>query len=55
MVTTTCSTGCGNIRERADPVQEFIEGTTSGHIDMIRARKGGLIGGLCAIYIPSGD
>ncbi len=42
-------------RDGADPVQEFIEGTTSGHIDKIRALKGGLIGGLCAIYVPSGD
>ncbi|MGH7003583.1 MAG: dipeptidase [Alphaproteobacteria bacterium] len=39
----------------ADPVQEFIEGTASGHIDKIRARQGGLIGGLCAIYVPSDD
>ena len=42
-------------RDGADPVQEFIEGTTSGHIDKSRALKGGLIGGLCAIYVPSGD
>lgn len=42
-------------RDGADPVTEFIEGTSSGHIDKIRAHKGGLIGGLCAIYVPSGD
>ncbi len=42
-------------RDGADPVQEFIEGTTSGHIDKGRALKGGLAGGLCAIYVPSGD
>ncbi|MEP7453097.1 dipeptidase [Phyllobacterium sp. SB3] len=39
----------------SDPVQEFIEGTAAGHIDKKRALKGGLIGGLCAIYVPSGD
>lgn len=38
-----------------DPLREFGEGTTSGHIDAPRARAGGLGGGLCAIYIPSGD
>jgi membrane dipeptidase len=42
-------------KEGTDPVQEFIEGTTSGHIDKKRARQGGLAGGLCAIYVPSGD
>ncbi|WP_439272150.1 dipeptidase [Pseudochrobactrum sp. HB0163] len=36
-----------------DPVEEFIGGTTQGHIDLPRARKGGLAGGLCAIYIPN--
>ncbi len=39
----------------ADPVAEFLDGTDSGHIDAPRARAGGLAGGLCAIYIPSGD
>ncbi|MFT0858925.1 dipeptidase [Ancylobacter sp. G4_0304] len=38
-----------------DPLREFGEGTTSGHIDAPRAQAGGLGGGLCAIYIPSGD
>ncbi|MEW9837022.1 dipeptidase [Mesorhizobium marinum] len=46
-----------------DPVAEFIDGPTAlgikgaerGHIDRARARAGGLIGGLCAIYISSGD
>jgi len=38
-----------------DPVADFIEGAPSGHIDLPRARAGGLGGGLCAIYIPSGD
>lgn len=38
-----------------DPVAEFRNGTTEGHIDAHRARLGGLAGGLCAIYIPSPD
>ncbi len=38
-----------------DPVAEFIEGTTEGHIDGPRARAGGLAGGLCAIYLSSPD
>ncbi len=42
-----------NAKKGADPVIEFSEGTTEGHIDGPRARKGGLIGGLSAIYIPS--
>lgn len=39
----------------ADPVREFAEGTPAGHLDAPRAQAGGLIGGLCAIYIPSGE
>lgn len=39
----------------ADPVREFIEGTTQGHIDGPRAKAGGLVGGFCAVYVPSGD
>lgn len=35
-----------------DPVAEFRDGIEAGHIDAPRARKGGLVGGLCAIYIP---
>ncbi|GGA99188.1 dipeptidase [Brucella endophytica] len=35
------------------PVASFMEGETAGHIDLPRARKGGLAGGLCAIYVPS--
>ena len=42
-----------NAKNGADPVIEFSEGTTEGHIDGPRARKGGLVGGLSAIYIPS--
>lgn len=38
-----------------DPIAEFVAGAPSGHIDLPRARAGGLGGGLCAIYVPSGD
>ncbi len=46
-----------------DPVAEFLNGPESvgyceaerGHIDRARAAAGGLTGGLCAIYIPSGN
>lgn len=44
-----------NAAKGADPVVEFIEGTKLGHIDMLRAQKGGLVGGLCAIYITSAN
>ncbi|WP_075289616.1 dipeptidase [Pararhizobium arenae] len=42
-----------NAAKGADPVEEFARGIESGHIDGPRAKKGGLAGGLCAIYIPS--
>lgn len=41
-------------RDGTDAVDEFIKGTDEGHIDLPRARAGGLAGGLCAIYVPSG-
>ncbi|KQQ34535.1 peptidase [Rhizobium sp. Leaf306] len=44
-----------NMKAGGDPVAEFAGGTAGGHIDAPRAKKGGLGGGLCAIYIPSGD
>lgn len=37
----------------ADRAQRFIQGEGMGHIDLPRARQGGLAGGLCAIYVPS--
>lgn len=43
------------LRAGGDPVAEFQTGTTEGHIDGPRAKKGGLAGGISAIYIPSGD
>ncbi len=44
-----------NGKKGEDPVAEFIGGTSQGHIDLPRAKAGGLAGGLCAVYIPSGD
>ncbi|MGO4564387.1 dipeptidase [Rhizobium sp. 2YAF20] len=42
-------------RDGEDPIAEFRDGISTGHIDAPRAKAGGLAGGLCAIYIPSGD
>lgn len=39
-------------RKGADPVAEFVGGTDQGHIDAPRAKKGGLAGGFCAMFIP---
>ena len=36
-------------------VSAFLNGETAGHIDLPRARRGGLTGGLCAVFIPSPD
>ncbi len=44
-----------NARRGEDPIKEFIGGTDNGHIDLPRSRKGGLAGGICAIYISSGE
>lgn len=44
-----------NMKAGGDPIAEFMNGTPSGHIDGPRSKEGGLAGGLCAIYIPSGD
>ncbi|MGN7292836.1 dipeptidase [Rhizobium sp. SAFR-030] len=37
---------------QADPVQGFLDGEATGHIDLPRSRAGHLAGGLCAIFIP---
>ena len=36
-----------------DPVAAFLDGESEGHIDLPRARAGGLAGGLCAVFVPS--
>jgi len=43
-----------NAQSGKNPIKEFAEGSSSGHIDAPRAKAGGLAGGLCAIYIPAG-
>ena len=35
------------------PEKRFLDGENVGHIDLPRALKGGLGGGLCAVYVPS--
>lgn len=40
-------------RRGGDPVAAFIGGTETGHLDLPRARAGGMVGGLCAIWVPS--
>lgn len=35
------------------PEKRFLAGENVGHIDLPRAQKGGLGGGLCAVYVPS--
>lgn len=42
-----------NRRSGKDPIKEFIDGTTQGHLDLKRSKKGGVIGGICAIFVPS--
>lgn len=42
-----------NAARGGDPVAEMVNGTTSGHIDLPRARAGRLGGGFCAIFVPS--
>ncbi|NTJ44537.1 membrane dipeptidase [Agrobacterium larrymoorei] len=37
----------------SNPEKQFLQGEAVGHIDLPKARKGGLVGGLCAIYVPS--
>lgn len=42
-------------KKGADPIAEFVDGTDKGHIDAPRAKKGGLGGGLCAMFIPPNE
>ncbi len=43
------------IRVRATPQEDarcFFQESAEGHVDLPRARKGGLVGGVCGIYVP---
>ncbi len=42
-------------RAGIDAIDEFRNGSEKGHIDLPRARAGGMAGGLCAIYIPADE
>jgi membrane dipeptidase len=37
----------------ADPVRAFLDGTGGGQLDLPRARQGGFVGGLFAVFAPS--
>lgn len=41
--------------EGSDPVAGFLAGTADGHIDLPKARTGGLAGGLFAVFCPSAE
>ncbi len=36
-------------------VERFLEGESAGHIDLPRARAGGLVGGLFAVFVPPSE
>lgn len=38
---------------RSDPSQAFLNGTEDGHLDWPRMQRGGFIGGLFALWVPS--
>lgn len=40
-------------RRSDDPVGAFLRGEEAGHIDLPKARAGGLVGGLFAVFCPS--
>jgi membrane dipeptidase len=42
-----------HMQSGGDPIADFLTGTSAGHIDLPRARAGGLAGGLFAVFCPS--
>lgn len=40
------------LRDPEQGIARFLEGTTSGHLDLPRAREGGFAGGLFAVFVP---
>ncbi|MDI6025368.1 dipeptidase [Corticibacterium sp. UT-5YL-CI-8] len=42
-----------NKSQGGSPVEDFAGNGRTGHIDAVRAKAGGLVGGICAIYVPS--
>ena len=51
--TTTFSCACSAAAAR--PERAFLDGEAAGHIDLPKARRGGLAGGLFAIFSPSDE
>ena len=43
----------GNVQPLPIAVTDFLQGESSGHIDLTKARAGGFAGGLFALYSPS--
>ncbi len=39
-------------RSGGDPVEAFLQGEEAGQLDLVKARTGGLAGGLFAIFVP---
>ena len=42
-------------RGGTDVSRAFLEGEAKGQLDLPMARQGGFVGGLFAIFVPSGD
>lgn len=42
-----------HLQQAGDPVAGFLAGSAGGHIDLAKARAGGLAGGLFAVFCPS--
>ncbi|MCD7058922.1 dipeptidase [Pelagibacterium xiamenense] len=43
------------LQREGDPVAAFLDGGGPGHIDLPKARAGGLAGGFFALYVPSAE
>ena len=41
------------LKEDGDPVRDFLDGDGKGHMDLPRMVKGGMAGGMFAIFVPS--
>jgi membrane dipeptidase len=45
----------GRMQTAGDPPERFLTGGPDGHLDLPRARAGGLAGGIFAVHAPSSD
>ena len=41
------------LKSEVNDVEAFLDGDTKGQLDLPRAQKGGMVGGLHAIFVPS--